>query len=167
MIRLSTILEESKAGEEAKRLGLDYMSFGRYGKDGKVTHKSQGGKLVPVKAGSEKPTKSTKNKVQKTKIKKSTPSKNKAKKILPIRKLNAIAKAVDKKVDKAWASGKVLADESYSREEFLRLTGLTNAQFMKAVEYAEHYSPREHTFLYDKDDDDVWTTPRMADGSLD
>jgi hypothetical protein len=46
---LDADLEESKTGEEAKRLGLDYMSFGRYGKDGKVTHKSQGGKLVPVK----------------------------------------------------------------------------------------------------------------------
>jgi hypothetical protein len=47
---------ESAASDEAKRQGLEYMSFGRYGKDGKVTHKSQGGKLVPVKsAGTARP----------------------------------------------------------------------------------------------------------------
>ena len=35
-------------GDEAERLGLTYMQFGRWGKDGKVTHKSDMGKLVPV-----------------------------------------------------------------------------------------------------------------------
>ena len=29
-------------------MGLDYMKFGRYGKDGKVTHKSIGGNLTAV-----------------------------------------------------------------------------------------------------------------------
>jgi len=43
------MIDESAAGEEAKRQGLEYMSFGRYGKDGQVTHISQGGKLVPKK----------------------------------------------------------------------------------------------------------------------
>src|SRR5210317_616693 len=38
-------LNESEASDKAKALGLDYMSFGRYGKDGKVTHKSVGGSL--------------------------------------------------------------------------------------------------------------------------
>src|SRR6056300_1212780 len=33
-------LNESEATDKAKAMGLDYMSFGRYGKDGKVTHKS-------------------------------------------------------------------------------------------------------------------------------
>jgi hypothetical protein len=50
MIKLTELLDESDASEEAKRLGLDHMSFGRYGKDGKVTHTSQNGKLVPVDA---------------------------------------------------------------------------------------------------------------------
>src|SRR5210317_1861892 len=36
-------LNESEASDKAKAMGLDYMSFGRYGKDGKVTHKSSGG----------------------------------------------------------------------------------------------------------------------------
>lgn len=44
-------LDESKASEEAKRQGLEYMSFGRYGKDGVVTHKSVDGKLQAVKGG--------------------------------------------------------------------------------------------------------------------
>ena len=53
MIRLRNILTEAfeldeAAKEEAHRQGLEYMSFGRWGKDGKVTHKSSNGKLVPV-----------------------------------------------------------------------------------------------------------------------
>ena len=40
--------------DQAKALGLDYMNFGRYGKDGKVTHKSMGGKLQPVKGADDK-----------------------------------------------------------------------------------------------------------------
>ena len=40
--------------DQAKALGLDYMNFGRYGKDGKVTHKSMGGKLQPVKGKDDK-----------------------------------------------------------------------------------------------------------------
>ena len=42
------IIKESEAGDKAKSMGLDYMSFGRYGKKGKVTHKSIGGKLTAV-----------------------------------------------------------------------------------------------------------------------
>jgi hypothetical protein len=48
MIKLSELLDESNASDQAARLGLTYMSFGRWGKDGKVTHKSQKGELVPV-----------------------------------------------------------------------------------------------------------------------
>ena len=39
---------ESGAYEEAKKLGLQYMGFGRYGKNGKVTHHSVHDKLVEV-----------------------------------------------------------------------------------------------------------------------
>jgi hypothetical protein len=38
-------LNESEASDKAKAMGLTYMSFGRYGKDDKVTHKSVGGSL--------------------------------------------------------------------------------------------------------------------------
>ena len=39
---------ESEASQEAQRLGLQYFGFGRYGKDGKVTHHSVNDKLVPI-----------------------------------------------------------------------------------------------------------------------
>jgi hypothetical protein len=45
---------ESKASDDAKKLGLDYMSFGRWGKDGKVTHKSVKGKLTPLSPAASK-----------------------------------------------------------------------------------------------------------------
>lgn len=48
MIKLRDILTEDSAREDAKRQGLDYLGFGRYGKNGKVTHKSSNGKLAPV-----------------------------------------------------------------------------------------------------------------------
>jgi len=41
---------DSKAAEEARKLGLDYYGFGRYGKDNKVTHRSVHDKLQPVQA---------------------------------------------------------------------------------------------------------------------
>jgi len=42
------VIRESDASDKAKSMGLDYMSFGRYGKKGKVTHKSMGGTLTAV-----------------------------------------------------------------------------------------------------------------------
>ena len=45
------LLEASQASQQAKQMGLTYSGFGRYkDKSGKVTHKSQGGKLVKVTA---------------------------------------------------------------------------------------------------------------------
>ena len=38
-------LEESAASDQAKSMGLTYLKFGRYGKNGTVTHKSDGGAL--------------------------------------------------------------------------------------------------------------------------
>jgi nicotinamide mononucleotide adenylyltransferase len=40
--------QDSAAGDEARRLGLQYYGFGRYGKNGKVTHRSIHDKLTPV-----------------------------------------------------------------------------------------------------------------------
>jgi len=39
---------ESGAAEEARKLGLKYYGFGRYGRDGKITHRSVHDKLVEV-----------------------------------------------------------------------------------------------------------------------
>lgn len=48
-IMQETVTLESAASEDAKRQGLEYFGFGRYGTDGKITHISQNGKLVPKK----------------------------------------------------------------------------------------------------------------------
>jgi hypothetical protein len=59
---------ESQAGDDAKRQGLEYLGFGRYGKDGKMTHKTVGGKLQPVKQGSGTPIKVSTKKPIGTKV---------------------------------------------------------------------------------------------------
>ena len=56
----SDIIRESDASDKAKSMGLDYMSFGRYGKKGKVTHKNIGGNLTAVDKD-EKPIKEPKS----------------------------------------------------------------------------------------------------------
>src|SRR6056300_537101 len=62
--RFLSNLDESSASEKAKAMGLRHMSFGRYGKGGKVTHRSVGGTLQKVGKGdtgtSDKPKSSSK-----------------------------------------------------------------------------------------------------------
>jgi hypothetical protein len=43
----SAAAEDSEIAKQAQQLGLDYLGFGRYGKNKKVTHTSQNGRLVP------------------------------------------------------------------------------------------------------------------------
>jgi hypothetical protein len=68
---LNEILEplevDEAAMDDAKRQGLEYLGFGRYGKDGHVTHKSANGKLVPVaiKTGTTTPSKKPRTASQK------------------------------------------------------------------------------------------------------
>src|SRR6056300_917703 len=63
--RFLSNLDESAASEKAKAMGLKHMSFGRYGKGGKVTHRSVGGTLQKVGKGdtgtSDKPKSSSKD----------------------------------------------------------------------------------------------------------
>ena len=66
-------MTESDASDKAKGMGLDYMKFGRYGKDGKVTHKSMGGTLTAVDKD-EKPVKEPKSAKPKDEPKKSAPA---------------------------------------------------------------------------------------------
>ncbi len=66
----SDIIRESDASDKAKSMGLDYMSFGRYGKKGKVTHKNIGGNLTAVDKD-EKPIKEPKSAKPKDEPKKS------------------------------------------------------------------------------------------------
>jgi len=67
------VVTESDASDKAKGMGLDYMKFGRYGKDGKVTHKSMGGTLTAVDKD-EKPVKEPKSAKPKDEPKKSAPA---------------------------------------------------------------------------------------------
>src|SRR6056300_1288186 len=71
-IRESLNLDESDASDKAKSMGLSYMKFGRYGKDGKVTHKSIGGNLTAVDKN-EKPIKEPKSDKPKDEPKKDEP----------------------------------------------------------------------------------------------
>ena len=50
------LTEEESAADQAKKMGLTSMGFGRWGKDGKVTHKTTDGKLEPVKDTEKEPT---------------------------------------------------------------------------------------------------------------
>src|SRR5210317_511562 len=71
-IKESLNLDESDASDKAKSMGLSYMKFGRYGKDGKVTHKSIGGNLTAVDKN-EKPNKAPKSDKPKDEPKKDEP----------------------------------------------------------------------------------------------
>ena len=71
-IKESLNLDESDASDKAKSMGLSYMKFGRYGKDGKVTHKSIGGNLTAVDKD-EKPIKEPKSDKSKDEPKKDEP----------------------------------------------------------------------------------------------
>src|SRR6056300_833172 len=71
-IKESLNLDESDASDKAKSMGLSYMKFGRYGKDGKVTHKSIGGNLTAVDKN-EKPIKEPKSDKPKDEPKKDEP----------------------------------------------------------------------------------------------
>jgi hypothetical protein len=48
-LKLIRLLLELNAAEKAREMGLQSMSFGRYGKDGVVTHRVVDDKLLPVK----------------------------------------------------------------------------------------------------------------------
>lgn len=47
---IKILKEEETAADQAKKMGLTSMGFGRWGKDDKVTHKTTDGKLEPIKA---------------------------------------------------------------------------------------------------------------------
>lgn len=51
---IKILQEQDTAADQAKKMGLTSMGFGRWGKDGKVTHKTTDGKLEPVKQDDEK-----------------------------------------------------------------------------------------------------------------
>ena len=88
----------SKAAQEAKQLGLSYFGFGRWGKNGKVTHHEVHGKLVVVEKQESKPESSKKTDSKVTSGVKLNPAMkdklNKAKENSPIKKLSSAEKKV-------------------------------------------------------------------------
>jgi hypothetical protein len=88
----------SKAAQEAKQLGLSYFGFGRWGKNGKVTHHEVHGKLVVVEKQESKPESSMKTDSKVTSGVKLNPAMkdklNKAKETSPLKKLSGAEKKV-------------------------------------------------------------------------
>jgi len=86
----------SKAAQEAKQLGLSYFGFGRWGKNGKVSHHEVHGKLVVVEKQESKPEGSNKKDPNITSGIKLNPAMkdklNKAKETSPIKKLSGAEK---------------------------------------------------------------------------
>ena len=86
----------SKAAQEAKQLGLSYFGFGRWGKNGKVTHHEVHGKLVVVEKQESKPESSMKTDSKVTSGVKLNPAMkdklNKAKETSPLKKLSGAEK---------------------------------------------------------------------------
>jgi hypothetical protein len=67
--------EESEAAKKAKSMGLTDMGFGRWGKDGKVTHKSDGRSLTVIQSKGTTPQKDTSKKANSpTQTKSKTPT---------------------------------------------------------------------------------------------
>ncbi len=65
--------ENSKAGENSREMGLDYYGHGRYGKDGKVTHRAVFDKLVDMKKFTKSNISSNSTKEKQTTKKSTTP----------------------------------------------------------------------------------------------
>jgi hypothetical protein len=154
---------ENSASDEAKRQGLEYMSFGRWGKDGKVTHRSVKGKLQPVKAGSSEPAQEPKQQSSLDYLK-NAPTAPKSGLMVKKGTSPAGLKLVDKvqeKFDAAFEAGK-LSDADYNRDipiaEFEKLTGITK----KAAKfYTDTLDDWEIGFTYDADTDSVFVNDPM------
>jgi len=65
-MKINQITEDSKATEQAKKLGLHHIGWGKYAKDGKVVAQSKGDKLVMV--GTDKPYKGSASGLKKPNI---------------------------------------------------------------------------------------------------
>lgn len=156
---------ESKASDDAKRQGLEYMSFGRWGKDGEVTHTTQGDKLVPLASMSG----SAKAKADGRALlpKRRTPDQQRrANRPLPDREAEfdsqehgastpAGNKIVAKVQDKFFDTEQQLLDkydtyEDIPAEEFLRVTGIPRKA---AIFAANNFRRWEEPFSYDAETD--------------
>ena len=100
----------SKAAEEAKKLGLVYYGFGRYGKNGKVTHHSVNDKLIEDQGASDKSTE-----IPVMSSSSGTPSKGKTRASITTRKKD-VPEFEKKKLAKIYSDAKKKLPESLDAE---------------------------------------------------
>lgn len=161
------LASESQASDDAKRQGLEYLGFGRYGKDGKMTHRAVGGRLqavtpkaTPVSAGGKVPPSDT------TKTKTSAPASDSGDRFgrdtnyLQVRKgaTSAERKLVGKvsdmfnKVADTPGFYQKHANQSYSAAEFEKMTGIPQKAAKAFSKVVQDY---ESPFSYDEQSDTV------------
>lgn len=164
---MSTMDEESQAAKDAKTQGLDNLGFGRYGKDGKVTHIADKGKLTPFsKAAMQRKTGMTfgrgKNantmytpsgygKAQMTepgKVQRRTPRETPDQQRAANQPMGAYHKYAEKQIvskidDKLYDRDPDLLtphfNQDMSIDDFSKLTGLTPTQMSVYDKYADNY----------------------------
>lgn len=149
---------ESQASDDAKRQGLEYKGFGRWGKDGKITHTTQSGKLVPVR--DPKTGQADRKLLSPPRVHKSPETQRKAnqpKDDLTIRSrdhnpnsINTINNAKDVILGKIEKAGFGPGDE-VPKNEFMKKTGLTQ-------KHMDTWANVEHKYSNDE-----WYVPVFSD----
>ena len=147
--------EDSEASRKAKQMGLDYYKFGRYGKDGVVTHISKKGKLIPVakKVPNQNPDAHKINPGDKLAQKQSAMSQRDKYHT----KYDAIAAPYVAKVDNALDTGNIKYNDEYPSQEFMKRTGLKPIEFKFLVKYND-IKGMDSSFYYDPNDDTVFVS---------
>lgn len=163
---------ESQASDDAKKQGLEYLGFGRYGKNGKMTHRAVKGKLqavkpkaAPASTGGKVPPSDTPKTKTTAPASDSTPRFGTDTGYLQVRKgaTPAQRKLVGKVVD---MFDKVAQNEfmtkhmgkSYPSAEFEKMTGIS-AKAAKA--FTDTVDDYEIPFQYDPSDDTVYIADPM------
>ena len=164
---------ESRASDDAKRQGLVNMGFGRWGKDGKVTHTTQSGKLVPFK--SMNPTDARKAKEARPRVT-NTPAVQRAKN-RPQPEFDAKYDAMGGRSDSA-AGNRIISkvnskffdtqknvlskydyDQDIPSDEFVSLSGIPK---IAAMWVAKNNDDWEQPFTYDAETDTFSMTDLMS-----
>lgn len=159
---------ESQASDDAKRQGLEYLGFGRYGKDGKMTHRAVGGRLqavtpkpAPASAGGKVPPSDA------PKVKTSSPASDSEPRFGPdttylqVRKgatpaerklVGKVSTMFNKVADTTPGFYQKHANQSYSAAEFEKMTGIPPKAAKAFSKVVQDY---ESPFSYDEQSDTV------------
>jgi hypothetical protein len=74
----------------------------------------------------------------------------------PNRKHAAMASRLEDKLDGAVQQGDIEYNQTYGKEQFMKLTGLKPAEFNYLKKYNEKYAGYDSTFSYDEASDEVF-----------